>query len=421
MRKVIIIIILLAAVGFGIWWYVAVRGTGKSIPQAVSEISFPLVGSIASRTGGDSTGYGTDQANTDADSTNTNTPAPKQKLEQLVPTAVAGFTVFNVQKSVAGATETAPTTGGFSSNNYIRYVDRAGGYVYEIANGGVATQISNVYIPNIYEAFFGTQGSKAYLRFLRDDQKTIATFAVPIPEANLDGSRTQLPGFFLPDNISTFAVSPDTNLLAQLAPNGSGGTVLTVSDSSNKSRRDILNTPFRDWLISWTSQRSVSVQTKAAGTVPGYFYTILQSDVRLKKILSGVRGLTASISPNSNYVLYSESTVDGFFTKMYTVSTGTITTLAIQALPEKCIWTTNEDIVCATTQNPAAAVYPDSWYAGLTKFSDRIVRINPSLGVLTVLYDEGTSFDATNLQLDEANNQLYFINKNDASLWRLNL
>ena len=420
MRKVLIIIVLLA-LAFGAWWYFVVRGTGKTIPQAVSEISFPLVGKITGRSTGDGTGYNIPNPSGDNSDAAANTPAPKQQLEQLVPTPVAGFTVFNVQKTLPVATGAAPDAGGFSSNNFVRYVDRASGYVYEIKNGGTATQITNIYIPNIYEAFFGAQGSKAFLRFLRDDQKTIATFAVPIPEANLDGSRTQLAGSFLPDNISSFAVSPDTNLLAQLAPNATGGTVLTVSDTNNKSRKDIMNNNFHDWLISWTAQDRVSVQTKPAGTVEGYFYTILQSDVRLKKVISNIPGLTASISPQGTYVLYSHSTAQGFLTKIYTISGGNATTLAIAALPEKCIWTNDQDVICATDQDLPAGVYPDSWYAGLAHFSDRIIRISPGSGLMTVLYDGSQEFDATNLVLDEANNQLYFINKNDASLWRLNL
>lgn len=428
MRKVLVVLLILGA-AFGAWWYFKVRNSGKTIPQVVSEISFPLVGSITSRMGGDGTGFnnstGTSGENTDE---TTNIPTVKQKLEQLVPTPVAGFTVFNVQKSLAATMaedtknqSTTPVGGGFSSNNFVRYVDRANGYVYEIANNGTSIQITNVYIPNIYEAFFADNGKKAILRFLRDDQKTIATFVVPIPEANLDGSRTQLQGSFFPDNIRSLAVSPDTNLIAQLAPNNTGGTVLTISDSANKNRKDIMNNSFRDWLISWTAQDRVSVQTRAAGTVEGYFYTIAQSDVRLRKILSAMQGLTASMSPQGGYVLYSESTPNNFLTKLYTVGTGRSITLAVQVLPDKCVWTLDEELICAAIQNASDAIYPDSWYAGLVKFSDTIVRISPSSGLLTTLYDEGVDFDATNLQFDEVNNQLYFINKNDATLWRLNI
>jgi hypothetical protein len=293
--------------------------------------------------------------------------------------------------------------------------------VYEIANNGIATQITNIYIPNIHEAFFGDTGKKAFLRFLRDDQKTIATFAVPIAEPNLDGSRTQLSGSFLPDNISSFAVSPDTSLIAMLAPNTTGGTVLTVANTNNMSRKDILNTPFRDWLVSWTAQDRVSVQTKPAGTVDGYFYTILQTDLRLKKILGGIYGLTASLSPQGSYVIDSESTANGFLTKIYTINTGASSTLAFQALPEKCIWIKDENLICATMQNPSDAMYPDSWYAGLTHFRDKVVRMSPRTGLTTLLYDGEKDFDVVSLQFDEKNNKLYFINKNDGSLWRLNL
>ena len=468
MRKILFILIALS-IAFGIWWYFSVYKTGQTIPQVVSQISFPLVGKI------NIGGSGSDGAivlpgSTNGINGNTNSIKVVQKLEQVVPVPIAGYTVVNQQKILATAsantvsdTVTKPITKtivtinkktgkkttktvvvqqpattptpiaapqiqsgatantDFSTNNYIRYVDRGDGYVYEIANGGVATQITNIYIPNIYEALFSDQGKKVFLRFLRDDQKTIATFGIPIPDPNLDGSRTQLPGFFLADNIKSLAVSPDQGYLAQLAPNAIGGTALTISDTGNKGRKEIMSNPFHDWLISWNSQNTVSVQTRAAGAVEGFFYNILQTDTRLKKVLGGINGLTASLSPKGTYILYSESTQGGFITKLYKTVDGSTVTLAIQALPEKCAWTSQEALICATMQNPPTGNYPDTWYAGITHFSDKIIRISPESNILTVLYDDGIDFDATNLQYDEMHNQLYFVNKNDSTLWRLNI
>ncbi|MEI6022241.1 MAG: hypothetical protein WCQ32_00120 [bacterium] len=470
MRKILFILIALGT-AFGIWWYFSVYKTGQTIPQVVSQISFPLVGKInIGGSGSDGAIVLPGATNSDGSSTAVKVV---QKLEQIVPVPVAGYTVMNQQKILTTAAvstpssvttkpitktivtinkktgkkttktvvvqqpasianpapvtptpqpqTTSPATSDFSTNNYIRYVDRKSGYVYEIANGGVATQITNIYIPNIYEALFSDQGKKVFLRFLRDDQKTVATFGVPIPDPNLDGSRTQLAGFFLADNIKSLAVSPDQGYLAQLAPNTTGGTALTISDTSNKGRKEIMNNPFHDWLISWNSQNTVSVQTRAAGAVEGFFYSILLTDARLKKILGNINGLTASLSPSGSYILYSESTQGSFSTKLYKTSDGTITTLAITTLPEKCVWTSQDALICATMQNPPTGNYPDTWYAGITHFSDKIIRISPGLNMLSILYDGGVDFDATNLQYDEMHNQLYFINKNDSTLWRLNI
>ncbi len=440
MKKFLVWTILLLLIAFGAWWFFAVRGTGKSIPQAAREVSFPLVGNVMNRITGSGNGYNPDSEGLSPDGgVLPATKSPQERLEQIVPTPIAGYTVFTAQKLLANVTDvstktatspgsavtpivtTTTTKTDFSTNKYIRYVDRGNGYVYEIANDATPIQISNITIPNIYEAFFADTGKKVFLRFLRDDQKTIATFAVPIPDANIDGSRSQLSGSFLPDNIQSFAVSPDTKLLAMLAPNGAGGSVLTVADTNNRSRKDIMNNTFRDWLISWTNQDRVNVQTKAAGTVEGYFYGILQADVRLKKAVGGVLGLTASVSPKGGYVLYSESTQNGFLTKVLNTNTQKTTTLAIRSLPEKCTWTSNEDLLCAVTPDLPKAVYPDGWYAGLVHFNDSLVRINPNSGFLSTLYDGTQDFDAIMLQFDEENNQLYFINKNDSSLWRLNM
>ena len=259
------------------------------------------------------------------------------------------------------------------------------------------------------------------LRFLKPDNQTIATYSVPIPPLNLDGKRTQKSGVYFPDNIDSLVISPDNKQVARLTTEVSAG-VISTSTPSNTLKKDLLRTPFKEWLLLWPTQASVYVQTKAASTVNGYLYRVDTAAGRLRRVIGDVPGLTTSISPSGEYILYSQSVQNGFITKLFNTKTGITTAISLSILPEKCAWYSNSDILCAGNSTVPEAVYPDAWYAGITRLQDQLYRIDTKTNTYSVLYDGTTQlFDMTNLQLDEGKNLLYFIDKPTGLLWKFNL
>ncbi len=96
---------------------------------------------------------------------------------------IAGYTVFTVPEKItipATDPKQKPTIQTVT-RHILRYVSRTSGYVYEMVDGGTPIQISNIYIPNVYEALFADDGKTVLLRFLREDGYTIATYSIPIP------------------------------------------------------------------------------------------------------------------------------------------------------------------------------------------------------------------------------------------------
>jgi hypothetical protein len=358
---------------------------------------------------------GTNEENNNVDpqdiSSNSSTPSSSRFL-QITTGPVAGYTVFFQTK-------------GAIIEYFTRYVARQSGFVYEIKDVDGAPQtalrISNVFIPNIYEAVFAEANKTVLLRFLRDDSRTIATYSVPIPDPNPDGTRTQKEGVFFPYNVINLAVSPDNKGVVRLTEEAGSG-VITVSSTIDKNRNELLRVPFSEWILSWPTQKSVFVQTKAASVADGFLYSIDTAEKRLKKVIGNTKGLTAAVSPSGTYVLYSESSGATFSTKILNTKTSTIRNLGLSILPEKCAWLKNEELLCAGNTVVEEAAYPDAWYAGIVSFSDNLYRVSP----LTNSYEqidlgENMTFDITNLQIDEARGYLYFINKPTGVLWRFKL
>lgn len=419
MRKRLIILILILLVGIGGWvFYKQKTGTTSTNEQGgIFKSFFPIGGSTDNQTKNpDGTISG--REDTPSATVQVGTVSPFKKLTSH---SVAGFTFFVSKTAVitpAQNPKEKPKTETVIDRN-IRYVSRNNGYVYELKNGGTPIQISNIFIPNIYEALFTPNGTSAILRFLRDDERTIATYVVPIPEKNLDGTRTQKDGLYLPDNTLSVAIAPDSTTVARLVPDKEF-TNLSTTTLANTGRKELYRGSFREWLVSWPTQKSIFLQTKASGTTTGFLYEVDGANHRLTRILGDRVGLTTSISPDGSYVLYSESGQNTFTTKVFSVKTGATKALGLSVLPEKCVWLKNNDLICAGGSVPRG-IYPDDWYSGTVSFSDKIFRVYAGVGAFDVLYDGGESFDMTSLKVDEDTNTLYFINKKDASLWQFSL
>lgn len=438
MRRILIIIVILLVVGTGVWYFY-IRPKTQSGTSPVPNIMKPFFPTSTTTTGSFGTapgvlGNGTDTTNTSGQ--------PTPVFKQLTATAVAGYSVFTrldpvtttaavatpdtsastqlVLASIKNSTSTkkvAKPTIPTVLNHILRYVSRSNGYVYEINNGAIPLQISNIFIPNIYEADFMDSNNTAVLRFLRPDNQTIATYTVPVPFLNTDGTRTQKSGTYLPDNISAIAVSPDQTQLSRITTDNNGG-VVSLSNSIGTNIKTVIHNPFTQWLPMW-SNKTLYLQTKAASVADGFFYSVNQSSARLQRIVGNAPGLTASVSPSGTYVLYSQSTTNGFVTKLFNTQTNTTVDINLAILPEKCAWLQNENLICAGNSTVANATYPDDWYAGTTHLSDHLYSITTGSNLYTILYNgQAQSFDMTNVQVDETNRLIYFIDKPTGILWQ---
>jgi len=415
MRRILLFIFLLLLVGTGVWYFFIRTNTASDTNPITSvfESFFPGTG-----TSGDTTLDGIIPDGTNNPETN-NT----NRFTQISTRPIAGYSVFALTNTLT-IPNPDPTLKPIITtivDHYVRYVARNNGYVYEIKNDSPSTQVSNILIPNIYEAVFSNNNTVALLRFLKPDNQTIATYSVPIPALNTDGTRTQTNGTYLTDNIDSLAMSPDSLFVGRLTKDSTGALISTTT-TTNTTKRDLLRTPFTEWLLMWPIQNAVYVQTKAAATVAGYLYRVDSVAGRLRRVVGDVAGLTTSISPNAEYVLYSESVQNSFVTRLFNTKAGTTSNISLKILPEKCVWYTNNDLLCAGSNDITEGVYPDSWYAGLTHFEDQLYRIDTKSNTYSVVFD-GTdrSFDMTQLKLDEGQNLLYFIDKTTGLLWKFAL
>lgn len=420
MRKVLIILVVLMILGGGVW-YIAFRPTTTN-PITPDDSGFPSFFPL-------STTQVPDTIDGQVPTTGSNTPTAQplqSRLKQLTSRPIAGFTIYpdRITTIIPATAPGGKPTQEVHIEHVLRYVSRLNGYVYEIRekNGVVRSplQISNIFIPNIYEALFMDKGKTALLRHLRADDRTIATYSVPIPDPNPDNTRTQKEGKYLTENILNAVISPDEGYVARITEEQNMG-VVSFTNSLGTKKTELLRFSFAEWIPHWPTQSSLYLQTKASGTADGFLYTF-DANKRLKKIIGNIPGLTTSISPSGNLVLYSESTTNSFTTKLYNTKTAATTPLNLSILPEKCAWLTNEDLLCAGNTTVPTGLYPDIWYAGVTPLSDKLYRISTTNNTYEIVYDGAErQLDITQIKVDEDRNLAFFIEKQSGILWQYSL
>ncbi|PIR68359.1 hypothetical protein COU49_01425 [Candidatus Nomurabacteria bacterium CG10_big_fil_rev_8_21_14_0_10_35_16] len=351
------------------------------------------------------------------DTTDTTTPDNVQEriLMKVSTMPIAGFTVFQKEKVEK---EFVPA---------LRYVARATGYIYQtLVEEIVERRFSNTIIPKVYEAVLGNNGEAVVMRYLKSDEQTIQTFLGTLPKEKLGeepSGNEKIEGSFLPDNISDLSLSYDGTKIFYLLNTSENVSGITLNLSDNK-KTQVFDSRFTEWLSFWPNSKMITLTTKPSGTATGYMYAVDPSRKDLNRILDNINGLMTLTSPNGKLVLYSNS---GLALNVYDIESRSSNSLGLRTVAEKCVWGKGSDVVyCAIPKLVSGGIYPDRWHKGETSFSDEIWKINIESGVTTKLIDPisvagGEEVDGIKLMLDNNEDYLFFVNKKDSYLWKLDL
>jgi hypothetical protein len=418
----VLIIILLVLAGFG-YWYFLLHGpsssSGAPAPTSATNGFNPINRTVS--------GSGTSNVNA-APGNTVGTSSPRQTtivpapvLRLLSSTPVGGF----------GASDTASTT-------IVRWVDRGRGNVYQ-ADGlslNIST-LSNTLLPRIYESSWNAAASSFIGTLLADSSSdplyvyaalsTQSTSTVSATDTTGTLTPFTLKGKDLPQNIIAYAVSPKKDKLFMLMDEG-GTAVGYVSTFDGKSTTKIFDTPLTQVSVDWPEDNTIAITTKGQSAEGGFLYFVNPRTGVWKKILGPIPGLSAKVSHDAKYVLVSVTgNSSDILTSIYDVSKVSGQDAVVRTLADKCAWGNfYKDLVyCGVPSQPAAATYPDDWYQGTVSFIDKIWQINAVTGevhlVSSIVDQSDRVIDAFDLGLDAKDDYLFFMNKNDLSLWSLDL
>ena len=390
MKKTSLIIFGIGAVVllFAIWLYLLVFGT----PTKVTEYF---------------TNFSTFTSGTAPEPIPTTEPAPvtidvkKDALRQLTTRPVIGFAEF---KDTSNGTTT----------RLVRYAEAGTGNIYEInLASGEEIRLSNITVPNAESAAFSPNGNYIAVRSGYSTQSKIILLTLTTGSTSADSA-------MLNPQIVDYTFSNENELLYTiLTPGGTAGSAYTPA---TKATRVLFTIPFQAVTMVWSHNPAIPhyAYPKTATDLYGYLYALKGGSI----VRQPVDGLGLTAKANIEYVVTTAQTGNGApFSTVYNFATGKSDPIPAIFEPNKCVFApTNSTIMyCGYEMRTFSADYPNDWYQGDVSFADNLWKIdlkNHSANQIVIpLKAAGREIDITNLDIGNDGEMLYFINKNDNTLW----
>lgn len=335
---------------------------------------------------------------------------------------------------------------------FIQFVDSKTGSIYEknLAEPlSEPTKIADSSYKDIVKAYFinddNDYKNRVIIQYL--ENSTIKTISAKIPEnnsatKNIENINT------LPDNIKYFTTSKDNKKAAYIVNRykivNDYNDIYTdwyfINDYKSTYGTKFNSSELYSWKLILLDNNDIYAYSTDTYFEKNNLYKVVKVNSissTLEKIYGDHNGMSFLI--NNNNVVLSIFTGEGL--KLYTkkdfstlerFTDKDLTTTKLSTLANKCAISNdivNPLIICAVPKEINSYDYglPDAWYQGATTFDDDLYVINnfhPDGDLLFNIQDDSIYFDiidAKNLSFNDEVSHLIFINKNDASLWSLNV
>jgi len=403
----IILAIVLLIIGGLVFFYFS-----NNAPKNIETIPITTTSPFGNTSGNKTSATGTQTT----ENTQTTTTKNLAKLIQLYKNPTSG-TVFFLNNN---------------NQNVLRFVDRAVGNIYEYIpenQTGEAQRITNTTIPKIQETAWSNTGNNLVFRYLNDDTDNIDSFSATI-KANSNSSDVpgEITGSFLSSNIKQLVINPKGDKIFGIVDKSDkSGTIGFTANLDGGNKKIIFDSPISYWNVSWPKENTILLTTKPNFRDFGLSYFFNPQTYSMDRMLGGVVGMSAIANKDASFIAYSYSENSLFYLDVYDVINKISKGFKIATLSDKCVWGNNNTkiLYCAIPNFITPDNYPDVWYQGLQSFNDNLWEIDIESGTMTEIYqiglNENVDIDVSDLKISLDDQYLSFSNKNDLSLWLLQI
>src|SRR3989338_705995 len=285
--------------------------------------------------------------------------------------------------------------------------------------GAVPKAVSNTTIPGIIKVVWSEKGRGALMQYLDANILKTVHFLLPQP-----ASTTTVPVRvqFLPEGISSLAVSPDGANVAYLVKTTAGSDGYTANADGGGVKK-LFSLPLSQISIAWPSVGTLLAQSAPAAGVPGIVFSV-DAKTGANAPLLYAQGLTATANSSFSRIVYQTS--DGTARSSYLRDTKSGLNAPLPAInpsPEQCIWSrlTPNIVFCAVPIQSVPVNYLDLWHQGFNSSAENIFRINTDINGQNVVAspggaDGGEQADIAEMTISQDDKYLIYIRKGDRSL-----
>lgn len=387
-RPIIIIVgIIIVIILIAIWIYVLFFGTPKNLNEEFSDLTF-----------GDTTDTSIVIDNTEVEEPVVNLTS-KKRLKQLTTKPVIGYQ--EVRKTASSTPE-------------IYYTEAGTGHIFSIdLSSGEEKRVSGHTFPLSQKSSLTPDGK--YL-MIQSGSGSRSEFTVGQLSSTSDN---KLITNTLDERIISFkSTNENTFLYAVQTDNSIIGKQYFPAKQKTET---VFTIPFREALIDWGSNAKDThyVYPKASSKLMGFLYEV--KGTKIKRLPIDGYGLSAE--GNESAVVFSKQNNGEYSSYLYHSDTKQSFQFGIDVIPEKCVFgeSPSTALICAETSEVYGMDTPDSWYRGETSYADNLWETETDgqgvTYIANTLEESGQALDITNLDLSYNNQFVYFINKNNQTLW----
>lgn len=303
-----------------------------------------------------------------------------------------------------------------ASSSAILYVEQSTGHIFETHVDSLeVVRRANTTFSGIRQAVWVSDNSVIYQSTdgLRSIQNFMMSFSTTSVDQRIDGR--QMSGF------SAVAVAPQQQALILTRATGLT-TAITLSDYGETQRQVIFSSPLQS-LRALPVGDDVFIETSPSDS-PGFLYRALAGG-GLEKIRGNAPGLMAVANSAGTYVALSTANGEKVELSFVDRTGASVGTSPVGTFAEKCAWLNAAPLlVCGIPQSLAGASV-EAWYMGFQSFNDDVWIIDPiketGTFVKNLAEEAGRPIDIVDPQISPDGRYFLFKNKNDLSLWSLDL
>lgn len=295
-----------------------------------------------------------------------------------------------------------------ASSTMVLFVEAGTGHIYKVdPKSGQEERISNVTIPVAKEASIAPSGKYAVVvsETNRVENAMVVDLAASTPSSYRVSER--MVDFNIgTDDILTYSTTDNFSLT---------GKSLNLTNGTSKT---LFKAPFTDGRVGWgnTEAGQHLIYPKTSRFLEGYAYEPSVGSIgRLPAF-----GYGFSAIATESIMLYQKQAVGGLQSFLWRKNSGNTENLVLSFFPEKCAFSTDSTLLfCGYSNTERDMEFPDNWYRGEKKFSDEIWETNLETKETKLLVNpyESSGREIDIINLHKGTNALYFVNKNDQTLW----
>ena len=341
----------------------------------------------------------------------------------VINNTISAQKIFKIANGpVAGATliqTTRPAT-----STVARFVIQTNGHTFDLvldSPGAVPKAVSNTTIPGIIKVVWSEKGRGALMQYLDANILKTVHFLLPQP-----ASTTTVPVRvqFLPEGISSLAVSPDGANVAYLVKTTAGSDGYTANADGGGVKK-LFSLPLSQVTIAWPSSGTLLAQSAPSAGVAGVVFSI-DAKTGANAPLIYALGLTAIADRSFSRVIYQTADTSRS-TYIRDTKTGLAKPLSFDPLPEQCVFgnATSTTMYCAAPLAYVPTNYLDMRHLGTANTPLSIMSFNVVTGRSSIIAtpgaDGGEQADIAEMTISPDDKYLIYIRKGDRSLWAVRL